>query len=100
MRHPFGWSLSPGCSTLPGEEPIPPCEVCGRDPEGSDESACICPECPACQEFGNPKCYDNHGLVRTQEQIESLAKFEKEMADTIRAENEYFASIPEEEVWE
>lgn len=50
----FGWSLPPGCGTLPGEEPTPPCDVCGGDVDGG---TCICPECPVCHEAGNPDCY-------------------------------------------
>ena len=62
----FGWSYPPGCNSVPGDEPDPPCDVCGLDP-----SDCICPECPECGENGNLKCYEEHGLVRTQEQIDS-----------------------------
>lgn len=71
----FGWSLPPGCGTLPGEEPDPPCEVCGNDVD-----SCICPVCPQCGEQGNPQCYiedpdgEHFAMVRTQEQIESLAE--------------------------
>jgi hypothetical protein len=70
----FGWSLPPGCGTLPGEEDEPPCEVCGKFSED-----CICPECPVCGCHGDPKCYRpeyGHGLVPTQEQQESLALME------------------------
>lgn len=49
----FGWSLPPGCGTLPGEEDEPPCEVCGQPPD-----TCICPECPVCSCMGDPRCYD------------------------------------------
>jgi hypothetical protein len=64
----FGWSLPPGCTTLPGEEPDGPCEVCGK---AIDD--CICPECPECGEIGAPDCYAHHGMVKTQAQIDSLA---------------------------
>lgn len=59
----FGWSLPPGVRTLPGEEPDPPCFVCGQPWE-----KCICPECPVCQEIGWPDCYRDHGLRRTEKQ--------------------------------
>lgn len=79
MRNIFGWSLPPGCRTLPGEEPTPPCEVCGGDPEGDVDNGCICPECE-CGETGNPDCYERHRLVRTPEQIEGRAEMERAIA--------------------
>jgi hypothetical protein len=69
----FGWSLPPGCHTLPGEEEYP-CEVCN----GFPESDCICPECPECGGYGDPDCYKNHGLVKTPEQIQQFTEREKE----------------------
>lgn len=72
----FGWSLPPGCSTLPGEEPDLPCEVCGLSPDN-----CICPECPACGEIGRALCYvpapEGCDMVRTPEQIATRAKLEE-----------------------
>jgi len=35
------------------------CEVCGNDADND----CICPECPECGDYGNPECYQKHGLV-------------------------------------
>ena len=67
----FGWNLPAGCTTLPGEEPDPPCEVCGKDID-----YCICPECPECGERGNPVCYEHHGMTRSEEQIESMQEAE------------------------
>lgn len=29
-RSIFGWDYPPGCSSVPGDEPDPPCEVCGQ----------------------------------------------------------------------
>ena len=82
----FGWSLPPGVTTLPGEEPCI-CEICCQD---VDADECICPECPECGSQGDPKCYEEHGLVRTEEQIrlhdETTALWEEEN----RAENEYW----------
>lgn len=73
----FGWSLPPGCSNLPGEEPTPPCELCGGDPEREGEGGCICPECPYCGECGDPHCYsDRCGLKRSPAQDLQLAYFE------------------------
>lgn len=66
-RSIFGWDLPPGCTMRDienafGEES--PCLICGRF---SDD--CLCPECPKCFNFGDPKCYKEHGLVITDEQI-------------------------------
>jgi hypothetical protein len=45
-----------------------PCEVCGSHPDD-----CICQTCSVCEAFGDPFCYDKHGLVRSAFQIASLA---------------------------
>lgn len=69
----FGWSYPPGCSGPPDDDS--PCEVCGLHPDN-----CMCPECPECGEIGNSECYMDEttgyigcGLIRTPEQIRSLA---------------------------
>lgn len=67
----FGWSLPPGCHTLPGEEPEGPCDVCGQDVD-----YCICPECSECGSVGDITCYIDHGLRRSEEQ-----KFLREITD-------------------
>jgi hypothetical protein len=69
----FGWSYPPGVT---GNEPgingyDGPCDVCGHSVDD-----CICPECPECGEYGNPSCYENHGLVRTTEQIEGRSRMD------------------------
>jgi hypothetical protein len=79
----FGWSLPPGCGTLPGEEPDPPCAACGK---WIDD--CICPECPVCGCQGDPQCYEAHGMVRSAEQVESLKQAEAEWAEINRIESE------------
>lgn len=81
----FGWSYPPGCSGPPDCDEGP-CDVCGRSVDD-----CICPECPVCQTHGDPACYENHGLTRTQEQIDG-----KEAIDLQRkadAEAEYKAEL-------
>ena len=45
----FGWSLPPGVSTLPGEEPAGPCLICGGN---VDADECTCEECPQCGACG------------------------------------------------
>jgi hypothetical protein len=67
----FGWSYPPGCNGTPFDDDSP-CMVCGKF-----EDECICPECPKCGSVGDLKCYEEHGLVRTQEQIDSLAAAEE-----------------------
>jgi hypothetical protein len=64
----FGYSMPPGCNSTPYDDEYP-CEVCGRFADD-----CICPECRECEVIGAPKCYEQHGMVRNQEQIDSLAK--------------------------
>ena len=80
----FGWSLPPGCGTLPGEEDDGPCLVCGKP---IDE--CICAECPECEEQGNPECYKSHGMVMTDEQKESMAATEASWMKQAQAEAEW-----------
>jgi hypothetical protein len=69
-----GFNLPPGCSVrdIPGNDYDPPCDVCGQD--------CICPECPICGTAGDPGCYEQHGMTRTQEQIDGLAALEAQRA--------------------
>ena len=72
MSSKFGWSLPPGCSMRDIDPDPGPCQVCGRDPDGD----CLCPECPTCGAYGDPKCYESHGLVRTPEQIASRKAYD------------------------
>ena len=72
----FGWDYPPGCSSVPGDEPDQPCEVCGVN-----ENACICVECPVCGIQGNPDCYlddwrGGHGLKLSNEQKIGKAKLD------------------------
>ena len=77
----FGWSYPPGCSGP--EECDTTCAVCGRDQELNQ---CICPECPECGSHGDPVCYEQHGMERSQEQIASRAKIESQWAADAKAE--------------
>ncbi len=88
----FGWSLPPGCGTLPGEEDEGPCMMCGNSIDN-----CICPSCPVCTDVGNPKCYEQHGMERSKEQIDSLAAFEKQWAEDNAAQADAEAKINQEE---
>lgn len=94
-RSIFGWSLPPGVTMNDIDPPSGSCEVCGGDIDRDD---CICPECPVCSDFGNPRCYIEHGLRRTEEQ-----KFLKEVSDRAwedycRADNEYWEQMYEDEM--
>lgn len=62
----FGWSLPPGVTTLPGEEPWQ-CGVCGNW-----DDDCVCPECPVCGYHGDQRCYQNHGMVMSNAQLVCL----------------------------
>jgi hypothetical protein len=66
MRSIFGWDLPPGCThrMIEAQCEEGPCDVCGKFPDD-----CICPECPQCQEIGYIRCYREHGLVITVDQI-------------------------------
>lgn len=59
-----------------GEPPDAHCETCGNEVH-----SCICEECPVCHEAGNPKCYKEHGLVETEEQIQSMIRNTPESID-------------------
>lgn len=122
----FGWSYPPGVSSVPGDEECF-CEMCGKSVDGGD---CICPECPRCGEFGNPDCYTRTvtyqkgewdyqsskratettsyflqgtcDLKESEEQIESRAAVERELAAQAEAEAKYWENKQEnedEEYW-
>ena len=63
MRSIFGWSLPPGCGTLPGEESQPPCcEEC------LDEEYEQCPGIDKCQKVyleSHPACCFVHKIEMT-----------------------------------
>ena len=85
----FGWSYPPGVT---GNEPEivgydGPCAVCGR---GDDD--CICPECPVCGSYGDPLCYEEGVLIRSQEQVDSRTEYEKREAEAAEQEAKYYAA--------
>ena len=85
-RSIFGSSYPPGAANDPNapyNQEDPPCEVCG----GFDDK-CICPECSVCQEFGNPKCYVEHGLKKTDAQITQREALEEKWAKQQQQEAE------------
>lgn len=96
-----GFNLPPGvtASMLPGNEPTGPCEVCGGDPEASDgaPNGCICPECPECETFGDPECYEKHGLVRTADQIAGRERVDAQIKAEAERDAAYYAEMASEE---
>ena len=92
----FGWSLPPGCSfnDLPGNQPVSPCECCGRDVEAAN--GCICPECPECGATGDPNCYSNHGLRYTVRQIVSRDNMRELMRLDVLNEQRFWDQYKEE----
>ena len=78
MRSKFGWDLPPGVTQRHIDEAFGgdegPCQCCGSDP-----ADCLCTECQACGEQGNPNCYKpwpegGHGKVYTNAQRIGQAK--------------------------
>lgn len=90
MRSVFGWSLPPGCSYSDIDPDEGPCEICGMSLDN-----CICPECPVCESIGDPKCYIEHGLRRTEEQ-----KFSKVCSDRMFEEDAFWMNIREQKLYE
>lgn len=87
----FGWSLPPGVSMRDIDPPDYPCEVCGLE-----AGSCECPECPVCDEAGNPECYERHGLTLTDEQRASKAHADAERMREVEAENAFWAQFHEQ----
>ena len=72
----FGWSYPPGCHSVPGDEPTPPCALCGKDPEQDpSKGGCDCGECPECGEHGCLEHLSLSYLIRKMEII-SHQKYE------------------------
>lgn len=82
-----GWNLPPGCTYADIERAYGgdgPCAVCGQPVD-----ACLCPCCPVCDSIGDPTCYDEHGLVRSQEQIDAKAAMDDARAVEDAAEQDW-----------
>ncbi|MDD3029845.1 MAG: hypothetical protein PHS57_06170 [Alphaproteobacteria bacterium] len=87
MRSIFGWDLPPGAADDPGapwNQKEGPCDVCGLSVDD-----CICPECPECGEQGDPICYEQHGLVLSDEQRESKKRADDERRESDKRMTEY-----------
>ena len=71
-RSIFGWDLPPGCTHKMIDEQFGqegPCEICGKSTD-----LCICPECTVCESQGEVKCYKEHGLKLSREQMVSRSE--------------------------
>jgi hypothetical protein len=87
----FGWSYPPGAANdpnAPWNQVEGPCDVCGKSVDD-----CICPECPVCHSNGDPDCYVKHGLEKSDEQVESLAKALAEQEAANAAEDEKYEAL-------
>lgn len=73
------------------DPPEQPCDVCGNLPDD-----CICPECATCGTVGDPKCYDEHGLVRTPAQIISKTEADRVAAECAAQEAEADARLEQQ----
>lgn len=91
MSSVFGWSYPPGCSGPPEYDES--CAVCGA----YDIDQCVCPECPDCGSCGDPSCYEKHGLVKSQKQVDMFNARMTAEADQAKAEEAFFAKHFEEE---
>lgn len=85
MSTSFGWSYPPGCSRPP--DYAEDCEVCGA----RDIDQCVCPECPKCRVAGDPRCYENHGLIKSQKQVDLFNARMVEEAKQAQAEADFLA---------
>lgn len=91
-RRIFGWSLPPGVSMSDIAPDTGPCDVCGHT-----DADCICPECPVCYEHGNPACYEKHGLIRTQAQIDGRKALEEAWAADAEADKAMAEQMEQEQ---
>lgn len=74
----FGWSYPPGVSRVPGDEPEPPCPLCGKVVDGPKDPY-TCPECPECGVCG---CIEHLSIANLCSRLE-VAEY---VADSLRQE--------------
>lgn len=67
----FGWSYPPGCHSVPGDGPEPPCGLCGKDVD-TGKNPCSCPECPTCGTCGCIEHLSNAELVNRLDRAEHI----------------------------
>lgn len=93
-RGMFGWSYPPGAENdpnAPWNQEEPPCEVCGKDVDD-----CICPECKTCGEVGALRCYKDHGMRRSAEQVRSKRNFNRRCRKAEEEERRLYEAEEEE----
>lgn len=61
------------------------CGCCGRY-----QDDCICPECTVCGEYGDPRCYQKHGMVYSREQLIGQATQVISQINTMIGEDQMF----------
>lgn len=77
-----------------------PCDLCGNAVDN-----CKCPECRECGSVGDPRCYQEHGLPFTQQQLLSRCErleFDLSQMAFVEWEQEYGyapSSMREEAFW-
>jgi hypothetical protein len=82
----FGWSLPPGVTNRMIDQAYgidQPCEVCGGNP---DTDECICPECPVCEAYGDPYCYEQGHLELNVAQYMQLKELEQTWEEDAKAQ--------------
>jgi len=68
------------------------CPVCALPVD-----SCICPECPKCEEAGDPACYKKHGLKLNKAQLMSRSRQKiNDLQDQIAGEGQYQAWLDEQ----
>jgi hypothetical protein len=90
-RSIFGWDYPPGVNSVPGDDPDPPCEVCGKDP-----AICICPECLTCGEYGRTSCYLEGKLELSIEQVKGLEELLDAECRELYEDARYYSKMEEE----
>ena len=77
----FGWSLPPGCNTLPGEEDMGPCEDCnlcdenGSCPASSIKNGITNVDYDICPKMAETKC---HACGKVYDKPKLLGEFKRE----------------------
>lgn len=68
------------------------CIVCGRY-----DDDCICPQCPVCDNVGDPMCYSYHGMHLSTDQLMSYLDAWARELKASREEQEYMERLYNEE---
>lgn len=85
----FGWSYPPGAANDPNapyNQEDGACDICGNPVD-----SCLCPECPVCGAYGDPICYEDHGLMMSIEQEHQKAQADRIAREEAEADARYAA---------